>query len=247
MRRAAGMPESRGGVTVVVPTYNEAGNLRELYGRLSALGLPDLRLLFVDDGSEDGTEQTAHSLGANVSVIQRGRKLGLGTAYVDGFKRALEGDSGYVVQMDADLSHVPEYLPAFLDALASADVVVGSRYVEGGGVDERWGRHRQMLSACANFGIRLAAGLKVRDATSGFKAYRRETLAALDLDGLRCNGFAFQAEVAHACQRMGARVVEHPIVFMERVEGKSKMSWSIMIEAAWKLPPLRFRGRGKQI
>ncbi len=229
------------GVTVVVPTYNEAGNLRELYERLSALGLPDMRLLFVDDGSEDGTEETALALGANVSVIQRGRKLGLGTAYVEGFKRALEGDSEYIVQMDADLSHEPEYLPAFLEALGSADVVIGSRYVEGGGVDERWSRRRQMLSAYANAGIRLAAGLRVRDATSGFKAYRRETLAALDLDGLRCNGFAFQAEVAHACQRMGARVVERPIVFMERVEGASKMSWEIMLEALWKLPPLRFK------
>ena len=242
----ARMAESQGGVTIVVPTLNEAGNLRELYERLSALDLPDMRLLLVDDGSQDGTEEAALSLGANVSVIQRGRKLGLGTAYVDGFKRVLEGDAKYVVQMDADLSHSPEYLPAFLEALGSADVVVGSRYVQGGGVDERWGRHRQMLSAYANLGIRLAAGLKVRDATSGFKAYRRETLAALDLDGLRCNGFAFQAEVAHACQRMGARVVEHPIVFMERVEGKSKMSSSIMIEALWKLPPLRFRRRGKR-
>lgn len=240
------MAESPGGVTIVVPTYNEAGNLRELYGRLSALDLPDLRLLFVDDGSQDGTEETALALGANVSVIQRGRKLGLGTAYVDGFRRALEGDSSYVAQMDADLSHAPEYLPAFLEALGAADVVVGSRYVQGGGVDKRWSRHRQMLSAYANLGIRLAAGLRVRDATSGFKAYRRETLAALDLDGLRCSGFAFQAEVAHACQRLGAKVVEHPIVFKERLEGKSKMSWAIMIEALWKLPPLRFKGQGKR-
>ena len=240
------MAEPRGGVTVVVPTYNEAGNLHELYERLSALNLPDLRLLIVDDGSQDGTEKTALSLGPNVSVSQRGRKLGLGTAYVEGFKLALESDSKYVVQMDADLSHAPEYLPVFLEALGSADVVVGSRYVEGGGVDERWSRRRQMLSAYANLGIGLAAGLRVRDATSGFKAYRRETLAALDLDGLRCNGFAFQAEVAHACQRMGARVVEHPILFMERAVGKSKMSWAIMLEALWKLPPLRFKGPTKQ-
>lgn len=240
------MTERAGPVTVVVPTYNEAGNLPVLYARLSALELQDLRLLIVDDGSVDGTEETARSLGQDVTVIQRGRKLGLGSAYVEGFKRALDQGSRYVVQMDADLSHAPEYLPEFLKTLLSADVVVGSRYVDGGGVDEHWSRRRQMLSAYANIGIRLAAGLRVRDATSGFKAYRRETLDALDLDGFRCNGFAFQAEVAHACQRLGAKVVEHPIVFMERAAGKSKMSWAIMLEALWKLPPLRFKGLSKQ-
>ena len=235
-----------GSVTVVVPTYNEANNLPELAERLFALDIPGLRLLVVDDGSPDGTEEVANGLGRDVSVIQRGEKLGLGSAYVAGFKAALGQGSEYIIQMDADLSHAPEYIPEFLRDLEEADVVVGSRYVEGGGVDEQWSFKRKALSALANFGIRRVAGLAVRDATSGFKGFRRQTMGELDLDGFRCNGFAFQAEVAHACQRRGARVVEHPIVFQERVRGESKMSWGIVIEALWKLFPLRFRRTPKR-
>ncbi len=228
-------------LAVVVPTYNEADNLPELVKRLFALSIPNARLIVVDDGSPDGTGAVATELGrqtdGRVELIQRNEKLGLGTAYVTGFKRALVA-ADYVVQMDADLSHKPEYLPGMLEDLGKADVVVGSRYVSGGGVDESWSIYRRFLSYGGNVGIRAISGVKVKDATSGFKAFRSSALGALDLDALRCKGFAFQAEVAHACQRKGHRVVEHPIVFDDRVRGQSKMSLGIVLEAVWRLLPL---------
>ena len=232
-------------VAVVVPTYNEADNLRELAERIFALGLPNPKLLIVDDGSPDGTGEVADALTqqyeGRVEVMQRGSKLGLGTAYVDGFSRALAVGADYVIQMDADLSHAPEYLPEFLKGLDHADVVVGSRYVAGGGADQTWSWFRRLVSSGGNFGIRTIAGLRVRDATSGFKAFRAPVLRSLDLDRFECKGFAFQAEVAHACQRMRLRVVEHPIVFTDRSKGQSKMSMGIVIEAVWRLLPLRWK------
>lgn len=232
-------------VVVVVPTYNEAQNLRELARRIFALRTPNVRLIVVDDGSPDGTGEVANELerqyNGRVELIQRGRKLGLGTAYVRGFSRALEMKADYVLQMDADLSHRPEYIPDLLGDLANADVVVGSRYVAGGGVDDEWELPRRMLSSFGNVGIRTIAGLRVRDATSGFKAFRGGTLGSLDLAQFRCKGFAFQAEVAHACQRKGYSVVEHPIIFEKRAAGRSKMSMGIIIEAIWRLFPLRWK------
>jgi dolichol-phosphate mannosyltransferase len=231
-------------VAVVVPTYNEAANLPLLARRLFALDIPGIMMIVVDDGSPDGTGQVAHKLaqehGGRVEVVQRGRKLGLGTAYVEGFSRALAQGAEYVLQMDADLSHAPEYLPAFLRQLGQADVVVGSRYVKGGGVDQTWGFLRRLLSSGGNLGIRAITGLKVRDATSGFKAFRAGALRSMDIDRFQCKGFAFQAEVAHACQHLGHRVVEHPIIFASRVEGRSKMSVGIVVEAIWRLLPLRW-------
>lgn len=233
-------------VAVVVPTYEEAANLRELARRLFALHVPNSRLIVVDDGSPDGTGDVARELAVEldgrVELIQRGRKEGLGTAYLTGFARALESGVDRIVQMDADLSHEPEYIPAFLERLEQADVVVGSRYVRGGRLSDEWSAKRRLLSWTANLGIRLVAGLKVKDATSGFKGYRASALRSIDFSRLRCKGFAFQAEVAHACQRMGYRVVEHPIVFQERAGGRSKMSVGIVLEALWKLLPLRWRG-----
>lgn len=238
-------PRSKGAVDIVVPTYNEAANLPELAERLLALDLPDARIIVVDDSSPDGTAQVARGLaerfGGRVELIERQGKQGLGTAYTDGFARALEDGADYVVQMDADLSHVPEQVPAMLRALHEAHVVVGSRYVSGGGVDESWNASRRLLSYLANFGIRALAGLKVKDATSGFKAYRAGALSRLDPAEFRCRGFGFQSEVAHACQRLGLNVVEHPIVFVDRAEGKSKMSLWIAWEAFWRLLPLRLR------
>ena len=232
-------------VAVVVPTYNEAENLPELAERIFALGLPNPKLLIVDDGSPDGTGEVAAKLtqlyDGRVEVMQRGSKLGLGTAYVHGFSKALAEGADYVFQMDADLSHAPEYLPEFLKELDHADVVVGSRYVTGGGVDQTWSWLRRLVSSGGNFGIRTIAGLRVRDATSGFKAFKAPALQSLDLDRFECKGFAFQAEVAHACQRRGFRVVEHPIVFTDRSKGRSKMSMGIVTEAVWRLLPLRWK------
>lgn len=240
-----GRSESEPLVTVVVPTFNEAENLPELAKRIFALDIPNASIIVVDDGSPDGTGDVATELGkqldGRVELIQRGTKMGLGTAYIAGFTQALTKGADYVVQMDADLSHRPEYIPAFLERLGEADVVVGSRYVPGGGVDESWGLSRRLLSAGGNFGIRAITALQVKDATSGFKAFRGSALRSLDLSDFRCKGFAFQAEVAHACQRRGYRVSEYPILFADRTKGRSKMSMAIVVEAVWRLLPLRWR------
>ena len=237
--------EGHGLVAVVVPTYNEADNLPELVDRVFALNIPNTHLIVVDDNSPDGTADVARELASRfdgkVELIQRQRRKGLGTAYVEGFSRALALGPDYVVQMDADLSHAPEYIPVVLDATRHADVVVGSRYVRGGGVDASWSLKRRLMSYLANSGIRLVAGLKVRDPTSGFKAFRGGALAELGLGRFRCKGFGFQVEVASACQELGYKVVEYPIVFRERAHGQSKMSMSIALEAIWRLLLLRWR------
>ena len=189
----------------------------------------------------DVARELAEELGGRVELISRPGKQGLGTAYIEGFSRALAEGADYVLQMDADLSHNPDYIPEFLKTLERADVVVGSRYTQGGGVDESWGLKRRLLSYTANLVIRAVAGLKVKDASSGFKAYRANVLRSLDMTQLRCNGFGFQAEVAYALQRMGYKVVEYPIIFVDRTEGRSKMSVSILLEALRRLLLLRWR------
>ena len=232
-------------VAVVVPTYNEAENLPVLAARLFALGIPGLTLIVVDDGSPDGTGEVAKQLAVQydgrVELVQRHRKEGLGPAYIAGFSNALDGGADIIVQMDADLSHQPEYIPQFIDDLGESDVVIGSRYVNGGGVDEHWGIMRRLISSGGNFGIRAVTGVKVKDATGGFKAFRQSVLRSIDFSQIRCAGFGFQAEINHACERMGCVVTEHPIVFIDRTMGKSKMSLDIMIEAMWKLLPLRWK------
>ena len=232
-------------VAVVVPTFNEAENLPVLAERLFALDIPGLTLIVVDDGSPDGTGEVALRLaeqyGGQVELLQRHRKEGLGPAYIAGFAHALEAGADYIVQMDADLSHQPEYIPEFIAALRDADVVVGSRYVTGGGVDEHWGIMRRLISSGGNWGIRTVTGVKIKDATGGFKAFRQSVLRSIDFSQIRCSGFGFQAEVNHACERRGFVVTEHPIIFIDRTMGKSKMSLGIMVEAMWKLLPLRWK------
>jgi dolichol-phosphate mannosyltransferase len=232
-------------IVVVVPTYNEAANLPVLVQRLFTLGIADLHLLIVDDNSPDGTGALAESLAAQyphrVEVLHRPHKGGLGTAYIEGFQHALTSGAEAVVQMDADLSHAPEDVPRLLEALAEADVVIGSRYVGKGRVDPRWNVLRRALSRLGNLYARWATGLRVRDATAGFRAFRRRALMGITRVGLRCRGFAFQAEVAYASQRLGYRLVEYPIVFWKRASGTSKMSWQIVWEALWELPGLRWR------
>ena len=228
---------------VVVPTYNEAENLVELTDQLFALDIPNLMVVIVDDDSPDGTGVLAAEIGKNlegrIHVINRKQKLGLGPAYVEGFTYAIDLGADYVVQMDADLSHPPSVVCDLLYGLGNADVVVGSRYVRGGGADREWGLLRRLISFGGNWGIRLVAGVKIKDATGGFKAFRRHVLQKIEFDSFRCNGFGFQVEVNHACERMGFAILEQPYVFSDRAKGKSKMSLQIIIEAMWKLIPLR--------
>ena len=227
---------------VVVPTYSEAENLPSIVSRVLALDRP-LDVLVVDDSSPDGTGEIADRLAAEspgrVRVLHRPKKLGLGPAYRDGFRRALDLGYGAIAQMDADFSHDPAYLPVFLDLLADADLVVGSRYVAEGGT-EHWGLGRRIVSRGGSAWARFFLGLPVRDATAGFKMWRRDTLAAIDLDAVRSNGYCFQVEMTYRALRRGARIVESPIVFPDRRVGRSKMSKAIFIEAVWRVPLLRF-------
>jgi len=231
-------------IIVVVPTYNEAESLPRLAEELFNLNAANLTIIVVDDNSPDGTAAVAKRIGdsngGSVRVIQRPRKLGLGTAYKEGFERALKENPVYVVQMDADLSHPPQEIPAMIKKLKNADVVVGSRYADSSSADDRTTFGRRLLSSLANQVIRVVAGLEINDITSGFKVFRREALENLDWSKFKSEGFAFQTEVAHACQRKELRVIEHPIVFRNRAAGRSKMTWAIGLEAIIRLLPLRF-------
>jgi dolichol-phosphate mannosyltransferase len=238
-------------VMVVVPTYNEADNLRTMAGELLALDVTDLEILIVDDNSPDGTGQIADDLADQhpdqVHVLHRPGKLGLGTAYIAGFRYALERGAEAIIQMDADFSHSPTYLPEFLEKLASCDVVVGSRYVPGGRLDERWGWWRYFLSWWANsVWTRFALGVSVKDVTAGFKAWRRETLEGIGLDRVRSNGYVFQVEMAFLTDRLGYKVCEVPIYFEDRRIGQSKMTVPVKLEAAWRTWHIRWRHRKAQ-
>ena len=244
------MPEPADGapgrsVWVVLPTYNEAENLEPLVAaireRLPAGG----QILVVDDSSPDGTGEIADRLAAehdDVDVMHRETKEGLGPAYLAGFRRALAGGADLVVEMDADFSHDPAYLPQLLRAAEDADLVIGSRYVPGGGVTE-WGAVRRFISRGGSAYARTALGLDIRDLTGGFKVIRREVLEAIDLDAISSLGYAFQVEVTYRAIKAGFRVVEVPIVFRDRREGNSKMSKAIVAEAMWRVPALRMRRR----
>jgi dolichol-phosphate mannosyltransferase len=224
---------------VVLPTYNEAENLAAMVDALRALNLPRLHLIVVDDGSPDGTgriaEELARRQAGGLTVIQRAAKLGLGTAYRAGFRAALARGSAVIGQMDCDFSHDPAALPAMADALDHCDVVVGSRYVAGGGLDHRWETGRRLLSRWGTFYSRLILGLRMQDATAGFKLWRRETLLGLGLDRVHSNGYVFQVEMAYLTQRLGYRACEVPIHFEDRRIGQSKMSLDIKLEAAWRV------------
>ena len=233
-------------VAVVIPTFNEADNIGNIVRQLFALDVEKLGILFVDDSSPDGTGEIADELAdqhpGRILVAHRAGKLGLGTAYIAGFKIALDNAVQRIVQMDCDLSHPPAEVPAMLDALEYSDIVVGTRYSDGGDVDPNWKISRVLLSKWANFGIRVILGLRVHDATGGFKAYRNDALKAINPESLTVAGFGFQSEVAYRAQQCRLTVSEHPYTFMERTAGKSKMSLQIAIEAFWRLTLLRLRG-----
>lgn len=221
---------------VVIPTFNERDNLPVVVGRLRQ-STPCARVLVVDDGSPDGTGAVADELARQdpaVEVLHRPVKAGLGPAYLAGFARALAGGADAVVEMDADGSHAPEELPSLLDALGTADLVMGSRWVPGGSVVD-WPRHREVLSRAGNSYARMMLGLPLADATGGFRAYRREALLAVDLDGVASTGYCFQIDLARRVLDAGFTVVELPIRFVERSSGVSKMDRTIVAEALWRV------------
>lgn len=237
------------GLTVVMPTYNEAENLAEMVDALFALPLPNLRLLIVDDNSPDGTGGLADRLAAQrpgrIGVIHRTGKSGLGTAYVAGMTQALAEGADFVVQMDADFSHSPDYIPRMVGVIRStdADVIVGSRYVPGGSLDKDWRWWRRFLSWWANVYSRAILGIHVRDMTAGFKLWRREALLDIGLHSIRSNGYIFQVEMAYLSEKLGYRILELPIHFADRRIGQSKMDVPVKIESAWRVWELRWRHR----
>ncbi|MEJ2559873.1 MAG: polyprenol monophosphomannose synthase [Anaerolineae bacterium] len=237
---------------VIIPTYNEHENLTDLIGQILDLGL-DAHVIVVDDNSPDGTGMLADELATqdgHVRVIHRPGKLGLGTAYIAGFKQALAEGAERVVTMDADFSHNPRYIPALVALTEQYHVGIGSRYVPGGGVTADWGMHRKFLSWGANHFARLMLGLKARDCTAGFRCYRREVLQSIDLDRIFSNGYSFLTEMIYKCQRMGYDVGETPITFENRHRGSSKISqveiykamYTVLRLAAGRLAFWRRRG-----
>jgi dolichol-phosphate mannosyltransferase len=213
---------------VIIPTYNETENIERLIGELLALESPHVgfEVLVVDDSSADGTGEAVARLARaerRVRLLERPAKLGLGTAYVAGFHYALEHQSEFAVTMDADFSHDPKYLPTFAAAIGEADVVIGSRYIPGGGV-RNWPLGRRILSAVANAGVRFVAGLKTHDCTTGYRLYRAELLRKLNLDKIKSHGYSCLMELVFVCERAGARIVESPIIFVDRRAGHSKVS-----------------------
>jgi dolichol-phosphate mannosyltransferase len=232
--------------TVVIPTYNEADNIRAIATALLKLPIPDLDILVVDDDSPDRTGVLAQALqdefAPRICVLHRPAKSGLGTAYIEGFVLAMQNGADYIAQMDADFSHSPDYLPRFLERIDKYDVVIGSRYVPGGKLDERWSFARYLLSWWANsVYVRFILGLKVRDATAGFKLWRRSALEKINLEQVRANGYIFQVEMAYLSEQNGLRILEYPIFFEDRRIGKSKMSMRVKWEAASRVWEIRSR------
>lgn len=233
-------------IVVIIPTYNELDNLPQITQALFDLKIPGLEILIVDDASPDGTGERANELAqANPGifhVLHRSGKMGLGTAYIQGFQWAIQQGAVYVIQMDADFSHSPAYIPQFLSLMPEYDVVVGSRYVRGGRVDERWSWGRWFLSWWANsVWVRIILGVKSKDATAGFKCWRISALQQIGLERIRSNGYIFQVEMCYVAERLGLRWQEIPIYFEDRRIGQSKMDMRIKIEAALRVYEIRRR------
>ncbi len=237
-----------GRVLVVIPTYNERDNVEGIVERVTR-SVPDANALIVDDGSPDGTGKIADELATGdprVHVLHRTGKAGLGAAYIAGFSWGLQRDYGVLVEMDADGSHAPEQLPSLLRALRHADVVLGSRWVSGGTV-VNWPKSREMISRAGNLYTRVALGVNLRDATGGYRAYRRTVLEAVDYRDVASQGYCFQVDLAWRASRAGFRVVEVPITFADRERGESKMSGAIVREALWRVTQWGARHRADQV
>ena len=246
--RATELPEPwrSAAITVVLPTYQEARNIPVITDALLSLPLTNLRVIVVDDNSPDGTGQIAEDLAERhgrerMSVVHRAGKEGLGRAYIDGMTRAIAAGAEFVVQMDSDLSHGPEYLPGMLGTLlsAEADVIIGSRYVVGASVGAEWPWYRKALSSFANAYVRTLLGLGIRDVTAGYKVWRGSALQAIGLPAVRSNGYSFQVEMNYRAVKGNLKIVELPIHFSDRTEGESKMSLKVQLESA--LLPFKLR------
>ena len=226
-------------LTVVIPTFNEAENLPLITAALWDHPALNISIIVVDDDSPDGTGEIADQLAQDnperFEVIHRKGKLGLGTAYITGFKHALQTSASSIGQMDADFSHSPDYLTEFMNLLPDCDAVIGSRYIAGGRLDERWGAGRVLLSWFGNFYARTILNMDIRDATGGFRIWKRATLDGMPLDRIRSNGYVFQVEMAYVAQKLGYKLVESPIYFEDRRIGQSKMSFRIQVEAALRV------------
>jgi dolichol-phosphate mannosyltransferase len=236
-------PRRTPAVWVILPTYNEAENLERIVGAVLQHLPESRRVLIVDDNSPDGTGEIADRLtesDESIAVLHREHKEGLGPAYLAGFRVALDGGAERIIEMDADFSHDPSYLPRLIEATERADLAIGSRYVPGGGVTE-WGPLRRFISRGGSAYARTALGLPIKDLTGGFKCFRRIVLETINLDAIEARGYAFQVETTYRAIKSGFRVVEVPIVFKDRIEGTSKMSKAIVAEAMWRVPAMRFR------
>jgi dolichol-phosphate mannosyltransferase len=234
---------------ICLPTYNELENLEPMLRALRGVLGPDDSVLVIDDNSPDGTGDLADRLAAElggVEVLHRPRKEGLGPAYLAGFRRALELGAELVVEIDCDFSHDPADVPRLLEGAAEADLVLGSRYVPGGSVED-WGAVRRAISSGGSLYARLLLGVPIRDLTGGFKCFRRVVLETIDLDAIHSRGYAFQIELTYRALRRGFRVCEVPIRFVDREVGGSKMSRSIVLEAMWKVPLLRLAALGGRL
>jgi dolichol-phosphate mannosyltransferase len=241
-------PSPLGRVVMVIPTYNEADNLGWIIGRLRE-AQPDVHVLVVDDNSPDGTGKLADELAAAdaaVQVVHRSEKGGLGAAYRHGFRVALDAGFDVIGEMDADGSHQPEQLHLLLDALVDADLVIGSRWVSGGSV-VNWPFRRELLSRGGNLYVRILLGVPVRDATAGFRLFRRSALEAIDLESVQSTGYVFQTDMVVRCLRRGLRVREVPIEFVERVRGDSKMTGQVAAESLRRITVWGLRERREQL
>jgi len=224
---------------VVIPTYNEKENINKLINKIQHIQ-PDMEILIVDDNSPDGTADVVKKLkevNNNIHLLERAGKMGLGTAYIAGFTYAIENGYEIIMEMDADFSHNPEEIPNFLKAIENNDLVIGSRYIKGVNV-VNWPLKRLLLSYFANLYTRIITGMPVKDATGGFKCFRADMLKKVDFDNVKSNGYSFQIEMNYRLWRKGARIKEIPIIFVDRIEGESKMSKKIVYEAifmVWKL------------
>lgn len=228
---------------IVVPTYNEKDNLPPLLKKIFDLKIFDLKVLVIDDNSPDRTGAIADELAKqfSVKVIHRPSKLGLGMAYIEAFKEVLlESDAEYIFEMDADLSHDPAVIPQFLEKIKDCDLVLGSRYIVGGRI-ENWDFTRRLVSRAGNFYARIVLGLPYRDLTGGYKCYRRKVIEALDLDKLSSVGYNFQIETTYLAHKKGFKICEIPITFTERKSGVSKFNLGIILESFWKVLLFRFR------